>query len=170
MTPATKARLTFEDYLEISSRSEERYELVQGELIEVNPPSKIHYRIAKFLERLFDAEIEQCGYPWEAFRELGQRTESSSSRLPDVAVVRSEDFEALPEDKSAVLQVPSILLVEIVSPSNPDQDYGTKRREYEALRVPEYWIVNALPKQDQRVTVYILKGGSYQQQDYRGNQ
>ncbi|MEO1148294.1 MAG: hypothetical protein AAFY26_22175 [Cyanobacteria bacterium J06638_22] len=34
-----------------------------------------HNRIAKFLEKILDAEIEKAGYPWEAFHETGQRTD-----------------------------------------------------------------------------------------------
>jgi len=170
ITTSTQQRLSFEDYLEFCLRTDDRCELVRGELRLMNPPNKIHYRIAKFLERLLDDEIERCGYDWEAFRELGQRTQKSSSRLPDVVVVQLEEFDSLPSNKSAILQNPSLLLIEIVSPSNSDEDYEDKRDEYQVIGVSEYWIVNALPKQDRRVTVCILEDGRYQEQDYRGEQ
>lgn len=170
MTTATQRRLSFEDYLEVCLRTDDRCELVRGELRTMNPPNKIHYRIAKFLERLLDEEIERCDYDWEAFRELGQRTQKSSSRLPDVVVVQSAEFDSLPSNRSAILQNPSLLLIEIVSPSNSSEDYEDKREEYQAIGVPEYWIINALPKQDRRVTVCILQAGKYQEQDYRGDQ
>jgi Uma2 family endonuclease len=171
MTVAIQPRLTFEDYLEICLRTRDRYELVRGELCPMNPPAKIHFKIGKFLERLFDSEIQRLNLPWEAFREIGQRTGGNSARLPDVAVVLSDEFEALPENQSAILQAPSILLVEIVSISSASLDYEDKKAEYQALGIREYWVVNVLPKKDNRVTVYTLQeDGRYQEENFRGNQ
>jgi Uma2 family endonuclease len=171
MTVATQPRLTFDDYLEICLRTPDRYELVRGELCRMNPPAKIHFKIGKFLERLFDNEISRLDLPWEAFREIGQRTGGNSSRLPDVAVVLSEEFEAMPENQSAILQAPSILLVEIVSLSSAALDYEDKKAEYQALGIREYWVVNVLPKKDNRVTVYTLQeDGSYREENFRGDQ
>ena len=34
------------------------------------------------------------------------------------------------------------LVVEILSPSNSDHDLKTKRRLYESVGIPEYWIVS----------------------------
>jgi Uma2 family endonuclease len=171
MTAAIQPRLTFDDYLEICVHTADRYELVRGELCAMNPPAKIHFKIGKFLERQFDDEIQRLNLPWEAFREIGQRTGGNSSRLPDVAVVLSETFEAMPEHQSAVLQTPSILLVEIVSVSSATLDYEDKKAEYQALGVREYWVVDVLPKKDHRVTVYRLQEeGRYQEAHFRGTQ
>lgn len=169
MNTTTQPRLTFEQYLTYDDGTDNRYELVRGLLLLMNPPTLLHIRIAKFLERQFDREIERLGYPWEAFREVGQQTEEDSARLPDVLVVPLELAEKL-MNQSAVLQVPSLLVVEIVSPSSSADDYKEKLEEYQALGIPEYWIVNPESKRDKRVTVHQLQNKIYQKQEFRGSQ
>lgn len=169
MTTTTQPKLTFEQYLTYDDGTDNRYELVRGLLLLMNPPTLLHIRIAKFLERQFDREIERLGYPWEAFREVGQQTEEESARLPDVLVVPLKLAEKL-MNRSAVLQVPSLLVVEVVSPSSSADDYKEKLEEYQALGIPEYWIVNPESKRDKRVTVHQLQNKVYQKQEFRGSQ
>ncbi len=68
-------------------------------------------------------------------------------------------------------------MVEVVS-TNWRDDYLTKLRDYEALGIAEYWIVDYLalgavwylgqPKQP-TLSVYYLMDGEYQVQTFRGN-
>ena len=169
MTTTTQPKLNFEQYLNYDDGTDNRYELVDGQLKLMNPPTLLHIRIAKFLERQFDSEIERLGYPWEAFREVGQQTEEDSARLPDVLVVPLELAETL-MNQSAVLRVPSLLVVEIVSPSSKADDYKEKLEEYQKLGIPEYWIVNPESKRDKRVTLHQLQNQVYQKQEFRDNQ
>jgi Uma2 family endonuclease len=83
----SRGLITLEQYLTYDDGTGNRYELVQGELVAMTPPTWLHLAIAKYLERVFDQEIQQLGLPWEAFREPGQQTGMSSARLPDVAIV-----------------------------------------------------------------------------------
>ena len=173
-----KPRLNFEEYVDFCAQTEsnERYELVRGELKLMTPPDWQHVKIAKFLERLFDAEIEKMGEPWEAFRETGQRTEGDSSRLPDVSVVPT-DAIAQYLKQTAILEVPAILVVEIVSPSSTSEDYSEKMREYQALQIPDYWIADyeaigaakylGFPKKP-TLTINQLINGAYQGRQFRG--
>lgn len=169
MTTTTQPKLNFEQYLNYDDGTDNRYELVDGQLELMNPPTLLHIRIAKFLERQFDSEIERLGYPWEAFREVGQQTEEDSARMPDVLVVPLELAETL-MNQSAVLRVPSLLVVEIVSPSSKADDYKEKLEEYQKLGIPEYWIVNPESKRDKRVTLHQLQNQVYQKQEFRGSQ
>lgn len=168
--------LSFEDYIDFCSQTDERYELVRGKLIRMTPPTWLHLKIAKFLEQVFDRTIQQLGYDWEAFRESGQRTDDDSSRLPDVVIVPIEAIKpAL--NQSAVLQVPSLLAVEIVSPSSATEDYTDKLKEYQSLGIPEYWVVDhaalgaakyiGFPKLP-TLSIYELVNGKYQVSHFRG--
>ena len=173
-----RPRLSFEEYVDFCAQtvSNERYELVRGELKLMTPPDWQHVKIAKLLERLFDAEIEKMGKPWEAFRETGQRTEGDSSRLPDVSVIPT-DAIAQYLKQTAILEVPAILVVEIVSPSSTSEDYGEKLKEYQALQIPEYWIADyeaigaakylGFPKKP-TLTINQLINGAYQGRQFRG--
>jgi Uma2 family endonuclease len=169
MVQALTSALTFADYCQFQDGSETRYELVRGHLLTMTPPSASHLRIAKYIERRLDAEIECLGLPWETFREAGQRTEARSSRLPDVMVVPRVEADALC-DRSVIFEQPALLVVAVVSPSTWQDDYIYKLTEYEALGIPEYWIINHLPTgtarhlkdiQEPTVSVYQLIDGSY---------
>ncbi len=50
------------------------------------------------------------------------------------------------------------LVVEIVSPENPDRDLVKKRRDYAQAGIPEYWIVNP---QIETITVLRLERTKY---------
>lgn len=137
---ATQTRLSFQDYLTHDDGTDTRYELLEGQAIAMTPPTWQHIRIAKFLERIFDAEIARLGLPWMCLREVGQRTDKASVRRPDVAIA-SNDSISLDIDDVAILEQPALLAVEIVS-SNARDDYLDKYAEYEAVGIPEYWIVD----------------------------
>jgi Uma2 family endonuclease len=174
---AVKSRVSFEEYIDICAQTDERYELVRGKLIKVTPPTWIHMRIARFLEQALNTEIERLNRKWEAFREPGQKTEQDSSRLPDVMVVLLEEIEAV-LNQTAVLTVPALLVIEIISPSSATEDYTEKLKEYQKLGIPEYWTVDheglgaakyiGFPKAP-TVTVYRLIEGKYQDQRFRGD-
>lgn len=178
MIAIATSKLTFQDYQRFCETAEGRYELDRGELIEMTPPTWLHLAISKFLERVFDREIERLGHPWEAFREPGQQTNASSSRVPDVAVVQREAI-ANNLGEVAILTVAAILLVEVVSESTAVRDYREKVAEYQAKGIQEYWIVDPDPFGAAKyvgtpklptVSVYALEGDQYQVQRFQGNQ
>ena len=180
MTQAVvRPRVSFEEYIDICAQTEERYELVRGELHLMHPPTVLHYRIGKFLEQVLDRVIEDHFDPdeWETFREVGQRTEVDSSRLPDLAIVSRLEADKLLK-QTAVFQSPSLLVVEIVSPSSVSEDYDGKLKEYQALGVLEYWIVDyeglgaakhiGFPKAP-TLTIHELVNDKYQAKQFRGD-
>lgn len=157
--PTTAKLLSFEEYLNYDDGTDNRYELVSGRLSIMNPPTVRHFLIAKFLEAVFDRQIEQKNFNWLCFREAGIRTGWQKSRLPDLFIVdRNSAMELL--DNTAVFQVTPFLIVEIVSAESAKRDYRFKRSEYAALEVPEYWIVD--PKED-RITVLVWNEGLYEE-------
>ena len=50
------------------------------------------------------------------------------------------------------------LVIEILSESNRDHDLETKRREYAAAAIPEYWIVDP---EERRISILTLKSRRY---------
>ncbi|MEP0873838.1 Uma2 family endonuclease [Trichocoleus desertorum AS-A10] len=79
---AVRLRVSFEEYIDICVQTEERYELVWGELHPINRPTVLHYRISKLLEQVLDQAIEDHFAPneWETFREVGQSQVCSDGR------------------------------------------------------------------------------------------
>ncbi|MGH9071527.1 MAG: Uma2 family endonuclease, partial [Acidimicrobiales bacterium] len=58
---------------------------------------------------------------------------------PDLLVMRDEDYQNGP------LRNTPLLVIEVLSRSNPSLDTAVKRARYEALGVPAYWIVDPIP-------------------------
>ena len=50
------------------------------------------------------------------------------------------------------------LVMEVVSPDDPDRDLRIKPLDYAEAGIPEYWIVNPM---DETVTVLVLRAGAY---------
>jgi Uma2 family endonuclease len=178
MTQAVLNSFTFEQYLHFHDGTDTRYELVRGYLVPMTPAPWPHSKIAKFLERIFDDAISRMGEPWEAVRgDIGQRTEADSSRLPDVLVAQQSDLEAL-GNQPAVLEVPALLVVEIVSESSKVDDYLYKLAEYKNKAIPEYWVVDYLALGASRyiglakvptLSIYRLTEAGYQSAQFRGS-
>lgn len=177
MTVATDKRMTLHDYLTYNDGKNTRFELVKGELILMSPPSWLHLRIARHLEGAFNREIDRLGLNWEAFQEPGQQTEESSARRSDVAIVPS-DFVDAELDQSAVLVTAAFLVVEVVSESTATADYREKVAEYQAIGIPEYWIVDPDPfgaakyigsPKRPTVSVYRSVNGNYEVTRYQGS-
>ncbi|MBE9136140.1 Uma2 family endonuclease [Nodosilinea sp. LEGE 07088] len=169
MVQAQPATLTFADYLAHDDGTDTRYELVRGQLIAMTPPTWQHLLIARYLERLFEVQIQQLGTRWLALQGAGQQVNDDTSRLPDVIVVPiasiQDDYQ-----NTAVLSDAAILAVEIVSPSSTADDYLHKLAEYEAKGIAEYWIVDPLALGASRyigtpkhptISIYRLAEGEY---------
>ena len=162
----TKELYSFEEYLNYDDGTDNRYELIDGKLELMNPPTFRHLLISDFIADSFKTQIKNLKLPWMCFREAGIRTGWRKSRLSDVYVVTSEqvmDFL----DESAVCQSPPLLVVEVVSPESIKRDYRYKRSEYAALEIPEYWIVDPI---ESKVTVLLLEEGLYEDTEFTGTQ
>lgn len=166
MVQTSKRLYTFEEYLTYDDGTDQRYELVDGELVEVPPPRGRHAKIARFLFKQFDGEIERLGLPCITSWDIGVRTAVNRSRLPDLVIITQEQEQAI-LDVSAVVQTPPLLAVEIVSESNSSTDYRYKRSEYAVRGIPEYWIVDSFQS---KVTVLLLVEGLYEAQEFTGNE
>ena len=75
-------------------------------------------------------------------------------REPDILFMRSEHDDR----RSDRFWVGADLVMEIVSPDDPERDKVTKRREYAQSGIPEYWIVEPV---DSSISVLTLHGSEY---------
>jgi Uma2 family endonuclease len=171
MTVATN-KLTFEDYLSYTDGSDQRYELVDGDLVAMGIGSGLHGAILKFLEKLFDAEIVRLGLDIVALQSaVGVRSPRKgrwdTSRIPDISVIMASQWREL-RQKEAVIELnesPPKLVVEVVSPSTRRADYRAKRAEYMVLGIEEYWIVDP---EEAKVTVLTLVDDWYEAAEHVG--
>jgi Uma2 family endonuclease len=123
MTAATPPiRLSFEEYLKYEDGTDTRYELVKGELLPIGLGTGQHGKVAKFLEQIYDPEIDRLAFDWVAQRfavgiqsPRGYRWDTC--RIPDITVLIREQWEAM-EEREAVIRAhepPPKLVVEVVT-------------------------------------------------------
>ncbi len=75
-------------------------------------------------------------------------------REPDILFMRSEHDDR----RSDRFWEGADLVMEVVSPDDPERDKVTKRREYAQAGIPEYWIVDPAASS---ITVLTLQGQEY---------
>jgi Uma2 family endonuclease len=174
--------ITFDEFIaDYPEQSEQRYELREGFIFEMPKPKGQHSQIAGFLIAEYNFVIRQDQSPYFIPKECIIRSlDSRSGYEPDVAVLSRTAIVNEPRwaKESVITQGTSApLLVEVVS-TNWQDDYLTKLRDYEALGIQEYWIVDYLglggrrylgfPKQP-AITVHRWLEGEYEVQQFRGS-
>jgi Uma2 family endonuclease len=163
-------KLTFEEYLQYDDRTDNRYELEDGKLVLMPPPSPQHSNILQFIVFEFVAEIRRLRLPWTVRWDAGIRTRLSRSRVPDLLVMEGNVWLSIQGQSQAVLDgLPVLLAIEIVSPGseNRRRDYEDKVTEYAQCDVAEYWIVDPI---EERITILTLMGGNYNERVYRNEE
>ena len=168
MTLAIAKKMTFEEFLNYDDGTDTLYELENGKLIPVSSESDINQRIAMFLVAYFLMR----GIPSYRIRmkaEVAVNSGQLGVRVPDL-VVYSEELAIAMSGASRSLvfmDMPPLLVVEVVSPNQASRDYRYKRSEYAARGIAEYWIVDLIA---QKVTVFEWVEGFYEEKIYGGDQ
>jgi Uma2 family endonuclease len=172
--------VTFDEFIEwLPESSENRYELHRGRIIEMPKPRGKHSKVAGFSQGELFVEIRQLQFPYSIPKECIVRSaDGLSGYEPDVIVLDEPELvdEPLWESSSILTLGKSIkLIVEVVS-TNWQDDYLTKLRDYEALGIQEYWILDYAglggrlhignPKQP-TFSVHTLVDGEYEVQRFR---
>ena len=167
----TRPRLkTFADFLAYDDGTDNRYELTNGELIEVPPEDIGNILTAMNLQDALRALVGSnrvIGHGL-ALEMPGQ----PKNRFPDLTVLQPEHVEQMKDIRKAVILLnmrPPMLVVEMVSPGaeNNRRDYIDKRNQYEWRGVPEYWIVDP---HLQQVTVLTLTDEQYEETVFQGEE
>lgn len=170
-TAAPKPKiLTFEEYLAYDDGTDTRYELVDGELVEMPPESPENCDLAKllFVELLKHVPITLLSYKDMEIEVSGRR---AKVRLPDLMVLSEECRIALQgKTRNTITRdmPPPVLVVEIVSPgsTNHARDYRYKRTEYAARGIAEYWIIDP---EENKITVCKWVDGQYEDVVVKGS-
>ena len=182
MTQALPQLVTFDEFLAWYPENRTvRYELHDGEIVEMPKPTGTHSKLTGFIidELNFKIrEIDKRGI-WFIPRECIVKPRSGKSGYePDIIVLNEETIglESRWEKESVIEHASSVkLIVEVVS-TNWRDDYLKKLADYEEMGIPEYWIVDfrglgglefiGRPKQI-TVTVCQLRGDSYGKRLFR---
>ena len=146
-----------EAYLWLTDYSRRLIEFTDGRIEKLPLPTFTHQAVLSFLHALFRAWLRPRGGV-VVFSGLRMRIREGKFREPDLLMLRDlsdprcQDRYWLGAD----------LVVEVVSPDDPDRDLVEKRTDYAEAGIPEYWIVDP---RDETITVLALEGESYVEHD-----
>ena len=137
---ATKTLLTAEEFDNYPFEEDKRYELDEGELIEMTRPAYKHNRVLmklsgelyKFFEKNPIGEVLNS----ENLYALSPNTR----RSPDVGIILGDRCQEL-RDAKVIPIIPEIA-VEVLSPSETTRMIHRKLKQYFAAGVREVWLVD----------------------------
>lgn len=165
MTQAKPRFTTFEEYLNYDDGTDKRYELSDGELVELPPESELNDWIANYLflvlanARIVPARLIR---PHSCELEVPVlQPKDAANRYPDLVILDSTHLNLTQRRLTIKLEMPSPrLVIEVVSPGkvNRERDITRKRAQYAARSIPEYWLIDP---EAQAITVLKLKEGQY---------
>ncbi|MCY7274847.1 MAG: Uma2 family endonuclease [Phormidesmis sp. CAN_BIN44] len=171
MTQAKPRFRTIEEYLDYDDGTDTRYELVNGELVEMAPENPLNPVIASILFAAF-LGLGIPPYRLVIGHQIATTSAKVTARQPDLVVHTEESLNAILSGVKLLMpeMPPPMLVVEVVSSSDTDKrskdrDYVEKPKEYAARGIPEFWQVDP----DRAVVIVLsLKDGAYQSREFRG--
>ncbi|MDW8438705.1 MAG: Uma2 family endonuclease, partial [Chloroherpetonaceae bacterium] len=139
MTQVLTRKMTREEYLEFERHSQERYEYVNGELVEVEVATAIHETLVNAIGALLFFALRGTRYQPLSSNVKIAVDAVGNYRYADVSVVERETL-ALGSD----MLHDAVVIFEVLSPSTAALDRETKFKEYQTLpSLKEYVLVSA---------------------------
>lgn len=152
---------TYADYIKFTEN--EPVEIIDGRILAMSPaPSRIHQKIILKLSTQIENYItsnngscEVYPAPFDVILKNDDEEMSNSKNIvqPDISVICDKNKLT---DKGC-FGSPD-MIVEVVSPFNPSNDYIKKLNLYNIYKVKEYWIVNPMKK---NILIYTLTDTGY---------
>lgn len=150
-------KATYEEFLELSENSEERYEYIDGEIYLLASPRTRHQKILGDLYVAFYNWFQgkPC-HPMLAPYDITLKRHLNHDNInivqPDLMVIC--DLEEKLNERDYYMGVPA-LVVEILSEHTRRKDLVKKLDLYMSTGINEYWIVNPF---NNEVTIYLFEG------------
>lgn len=148
---------TYADYLTFTEN--EPIEIIEGRISAMSPaPSRIHQKIiSKIITELnnyissnnWECEVYPAPFDVILINEAEDFNNSKNIVQPDISVICDKNKL----NYEGCIGSPD-MIVEVVSPYNPNNDYIKKLNLYDTYKVKEYWIVNPMKN---TILVYTLE-------------
>lgn len=136
----------------------QRAELIDGRIYYMAPPNTKHQRMVHFFDREIGNYIQ------------GKKGECEIFPAPFAVFLNKDDINYVEPDISVICDKDKLddkgckgspdLIIEVISPGNPEHDYITKLGMYRAAGVREYWIVDP---RNQTTKVYFFEAEIFAQ-------
>jgi len=172
MVQVKLSKLTFDEYLNYSDNTDNRYELIDGELIALPPESEPNNFIANYLFfylassglvplrliKTHNCEVQVAVLRWRSPR---RGSGDAANRYPDLIILEPEHIPLTATRLTITFDMlPPRFVVQVVSRGRlgRDRDYERKRAQYAARGIAEYWAIDPI---EEVVTVLRLQDGQY---------
>jgi Uma2 family endonuclease len=144
---------TYEDLLTLPDDGK-RYEIIDGELFEMPAPTFEHSTAVMNLIALFLPVVTSLGglirtAPLDVFMQ------GADPMQPDIVILLPDRLHLI---RSCGIEGPPNLVVEVLSPSNPEHDRIRKRLLYARGGVDEYWLASP---EAAIIEVWVREGNSF---------
>jgi Uma2 family endonuclease len=140
-TRVLRGNSTYRDYAALPESTP--YELIEGELVMTPSPTPGHQRVAKKISYAFIRHIEGKGLGEVFFAPIDVYLDDHNTVVPDILVLKQGNPARV---EAKFIRGTPDFIVEVLSPSNPDNDLTRKKRLYARFGVQEYWIADPVRK------------------------
>lgn len=147
-------KMTYEEFLEMREKTDDRYEYIDGMAYYIASPVITHQRILGNLYTIFRSWLKgkKCMPFFAPFDVVLKKGENNMNLVqPDMLIAYDNENK---NDKDRYTGIPS-LVIEVLSNSSRRMDLVRKLNLYMQTGVKEYWIVNYFSKE---VIVYQFTG------------
>lgn len=142
--PLEQKLLNFKAFLNFYG-SDNRYELIDGEVFDLEPTG-YHEEVSAFITTQLCVQIDRADLPWFVLQHglLRPFNAGMTAFRPDLAIIDRLELanEPLWAEQSILTRGDSIKFIAEVVSSNWQNDYARKLEDYAALGILEYWIVD----------------------------
>ncbi|GMT49608.1 MAG: hypothetical protein IEMM0008_1147 [bacterium] len=153
MAVTKQKKWNYEDYYNLDD--EKRYEIIEGELIEMPSPGSEHQIISAKIFAKLNNYIENNGLGIVLYSPLDIVFDENNTFQPDIVFISKENKHIIQE--RGIFGNPD-LVVEVLSKSTEKKDRELKFKAYEKFGVREYWLVD--PKK-RCMEVYVLEKSEF---------
>jgi Uma2 family endonuclease len=150
----SKVAMTYRDYVALPDDGK-RYELHDGDLVELTSPTLRHQRALRHLVGILDRHVRTLN--------LGEVIPAPFDVILSATTVVQPDIVFVARDRARALTDRGIegtptLVVEILSPSTAGRDRGRKKALYARHGLPYLWLVDP---GDESLEAYELRADGY---------
>ena len=156
MTTRTR-KITVEEFEAMAADPGRRYELVDGELVDMDGKPR-HGRVTTRIGSLLQNHVIDVGLPLDVGSNTGFAMSEATLRFPDVYVTTLERMVGYDEDAPGWPRFAPDVAIEVVSASNTPAELDRKTSEYFANGTQAVWIADPGPR-----TVAIRRPGAREQ-------
>lgn len=153
--PPPQGRWTYPDYARLPDNGM-RYEVIEGDLFMNPAPRPKHQKVSLNLAVALHQFVKQhnLGDVYEAPIDVILPNLASTVQ-PDLLFIAGNRLDIVKEE--FIEGVPD-LIIEVLSPGNPDYDRRTKFQLYARAGVREYWIIDP---DACTIDIFVLRGQAY---------